>query len=134
MNSQAFAEIISDNQNLKRISELIETELCSIGSPPGMRYDSIRVQSTPENRLERGVVKVEMLRERAAKIKARIDAKKAQIEAFQIDTHIFTDDEWRVVKCRYFEGYSYHRTEEETGFSFRKVRRLIGKISKKIFS
>lgn len=131
MSGQALDEITNLNRKLTRINESIEETLYEMGTPPGMRYDSIRVQSTHFNRMESLVVKLDALKKQAVKIHDEIDARKAIIEEIQTHQHIFTNDEWRLVECRFFEGYGYHRIEDETGFSFRKIRRLMGRIKSK---
>lgn len=134
MNGRVIGEITDLRRRMIELTETIETEMCSIGFPPGVRYDKLRVQSSPENRMESGVVKIEMLKEQLWRIQDRIDAKKAIIETFQNESGILSNAEWNVFKRRYFDGETYAQIEQETEFSFRKVRRLIQNIRKKMKS
>ena len=134
MNGRVIGEITELRRRMNDLSDLLETELCSVGFPPGVRYDKLRVQSSPENRMEASVVKIEMLRHQLWRLQDRIDAKKALIEAFQTQSDIFTNSEWNVFKMRYFDGKTYEQIEHDSGFSFRKVRRLIQNIRKKMKS
>lgn len=126
-----FAEIIRFNRIKAQTNETIEEILYELGTPPGMRYDKIRVQSTPQNRMESMIVKLETLKAKAYDADVQIDARMGIIEEIQHSMNVYTSDEWKVIECRYWKGYSLKRTEDETGFSFRKVRRLVGRIKRK---
>lgn len=113
------------------IEESIQEIEYDVGLPNGMRYDKIRVQSTPTNRMESLVVKLEMLLDERDRIRLQIDSKYDFIEEIQQREHIYSPDEWKVVKHRFLKGETYAQVEKETNFSFRKVRRLVGRIKSK---
>lgn len=136
MSGQALNDIRDMRRRMMRLSETYSAICYEVSTPGGMRYDKIRVQTSPVNRLETGVVRMEMIRRAMEVLRAEIDAKTSRIEMMQASMGIFTPDEWAVLKCRYFEAYDYERTESVTGFSESKVRKLIQRIRKKgeIFS
>lgn len=115
----------------KALHERIETIQYAISTPSGIRYDKINVQTTPVNRLEAGVVQLEGLLKKADLLKAVIRAKTAQIRAEQEQTGKYTNDEWKVLQLRFICGLQYDQIEETTGYSYRKIRRLMGRIKMK---
>ena len=124
-------EVANLIRRYKALHERIETIRYAISTPSGIRYDKINVQTTPVNRLEAGVVQLEGLLKKADLLKAVIRAKTAQIRAEQEQTGKYTNDEWKVLQLRFICGLQYDQIEEMTGYSYRKIRRLMGRIKMK---
>ena len=125
-------QIRETRRRINRLRETLEEIETEIGTPAVTTYDRIRVQTTPTNRLEVGVVKIEMIRRSINYLQAEIDAKWAVFEAFQQRTGVFTATEMKVAKCRYFEGLNAFETRGRTGLTDRQIRRTVQHLKEKV--
>ena len=125
-------QIRETRRRINRLRETLEEIETDIGTPAVTTYDRIRVQTTPTNRLEVGVVKIEMIRRAIHYLQAEIDAKWAVFEAFQQRTDVFTATEMKVAKCRYFEGLNAFETRGRTGLTDRQIRRTVQHLKEKV--
>ncbi len=131
MNAPGIAEITSLMRRHRQLLERIETLQYAIGSPSGIRYDKLNIQSSPANKMESAIIQLDALIRKAVALEAQIEAKLAVFRDMQERTGKYTNDEWKVLNLRYFANMQYSQIEEETGYSYRKIRRLVGRIKNK---
>lgn len=106
---------------LKRESDELTEQAVAIGA---IRYDKDRIQVSPDNMLEKQVLRIIKMREKYLRAVARYQA-----EIIKRETEIALLDRWEyeeVLRLRYLSFLSFSRIAHELGMSESHVKRLHG--------
>ena len=116
-------EYLSQLKHMKAKERRIDEEIwqidATISSAPAIRYDKLNVQTSPENRLEEAIIRMEAAKISLYNLKAEYAERKAviikQIEA--LDTDLFRE----ILLLRYVDGKAFWKISDELGYSYKYI-------------
>ena len=110
----------------RRVDEEIQTLDAALSSAGAIRYDKLNVQSSPENRMEAGIVRLAELRQKLAELRDEYIELYINISHQVNNLHgigLYKD----ILFMRYFEGKPFRKIADEMHYDTKYIANCHGR-------
>lgn len=113
-------------QKQRRVDEEIQTLDAALSSAGAIRYDKLNVQTSPENRMETGIVRLSELRQKLVELKIEYYDLYVVIshQVNELDAIGLYKD---ILIMRYFEGKPFRKIADELNYDTKYIANCHGR-------